>query len=233
MARRAAGDFLIVLVIAFTIYLTVIMTRRISAVVLKDSYKEIFRYELIICGVLAFLNDEACPDHRVDEGGYRPVIDLNFIHHPSDFPASFRHVAVEVREQALSGFGARIPVIGAVPCGDNGMGHAVDQLSVLLQQPENIPHEFVKVLNVVKDQGTGDQIELPVQSADILHGHPPVGDTVSAVVFPRVSEHLFRDVDAQDGRGAHIRILFRVVPHAAAIILNTIVTKVTKDRKGV
>ena len=39
MARRAAGDFLIVLVIAFTIYLTVIMTRRISAVVLKDSYK--------------------------------------------------------------------------------------------------------------------------------------------------------------------------------------------------
>ena len=55
MARRAAGDFLIALVIAFTIYLTVIMTRRISAVVLKDSYKEIFRYELIICGVFLVL----------------------------------------------------------------------------------------------------------------------------------------------------------------------------------
>ena len=31
------------------------MTRRISAVVLKDSYEEIFRYELIICGVFLVL----------------------------------------------------------------------------------------------------------------------------------------------------------------------------------
>ena len=55
MARRAAGDLLIVLVIAFTFYLTVIMTRRISAVVLKDSYIKIFRYELVICAVFLLL----------------------------------------------------------------------------------------------------------------------------------------------------------------------------------
>ena len=55
MARRAAGDLLIVLVIVFTVYLTVIMTHRISAVVLKNSYAEIFRYELIVCGVFLVL----------------------------------------------------------------------------------------------------------------------------------------------------------------------------------
>ena len=55
MARRVAGDLLIVLAAAFTIYLTVIMTHRINAVVLKDSYVKIFRYELVICGVFLLL----------------------------------------------------------------------------------------------------------------------------------------------------------------------------------
>lgn len=55
MTRRIAGDLLIALAAAFTIYLSVVMTRRISAVVLKASYVKIFRYELIICGVFVLL----------------------------------------------------------------------------------------------------------------------------------------------------------------------------------
>ena len=55
MARRIAGDLLILIVTAFTVYLSVIMTRRIQAVVLKDTYIEIFRYELVICAVFLIL----------------------------------------------------------------------------------------------------------------------------------------------------------------------------------
>ena len=51
-ARRIIGDVLIALAIAFTIYLSVIMTHRINTVVLKASYISIFRYELIFCAVL-------------------------------------------------------------------------------------------------------------------------------------------------------------------------------------
>ena len=47
--RRITGDILIVLVVAFTICLSVIMIHRINAVALKDSYVRIFRYELIAC----------------------------------------------------------------------------------------------------------------------------------------------------------------------------------------
>lgn len=55
MAKRIAGDLLIFIAAAFTVYLSVIMLRRIQAVVLKDSYIEIFRYELIICAVFLIL----------------------------------------------------------------------------------------------------------------------------------------------------------------------------------
>ncbi len=48
-ARTVIGTVLIILAAAFTIYLSVIMTARINAVVLKDTYKKIFRYELIAC----------------------------------------------------------------------------------------------------------------------------------------------------------------------------------------
>lgn len=47
--RRAIGSLCILLVVAFTVYLSVIMTQRINAVVLKDSYIKIFKYELLIC----------------------------------------------------------------------------------------------------------------------------------------------------------------------------------------
>lgn len=47
--RQIIGDVLLFLAAAFTVYLAVIMTRRINAVVLKDSYVKIFRYELIAC----------------------------------------------------------------------------------------------------------------------------------------------------------------------------------------
>ena len=51
-ARRIIGDILIALVVLFTVYLCVIMIHRIQTVVLKDTYRTIFRNELILCGVL-------------------------------------------------------------------------------------------------------------------------------------------------------------------------------------
>lgn len=50
-ARKIIGNILIVLVVAFTAYLCVVMLRRIASVVLKDTYVEIFRYELIVCAL--------------------------------------------------------------------------------------------------------------------------------------------------------------------------------------
>lgn len=55
MARRIAGDLLILIVTAFTVYLSAIMARRIRTVVLKDTYIEIFRYELMICAAFLIL----------------------------------------------------------------------------------------------------------------------------------------------------------------------------------
>ena len=49
--RQAAGSVLIVLAAAFTVYLSVVMLRRINAVVLKDSYVKVFRYELAACAL--------------------------------------------------------------------------------------------------------------------------------------------------------------------------------------
>ncbi len=54
-ARRFFGNLFILLAVAFTVYLSVIMVRRINAVVLKDSYISIFRYELIICAAFLIL----------------------------------------------------------------------------------------------------------------------------------------------------------------------------------
>ena len=54
-ARIIIGNILLILAVAFTMYLSVIMIRRINAVVLKDSYKKIFTYELIICAVFILL----------------------------------------------------------------------------------------------------------------------------------------------------------------------------------
>ncbi len=48
-ARHISGDILIVLTIAFSIYLAVVVPPRIHAVVQKDSYTKIFRYEMIVC----------------------------------------------------------------------------------------------------------------------------------------------------------------------------------------
>lgn len=48
-ARHIIGTILLVLSAAFTIYLSVIMIRRINTVVLKANYTKIFRYELAMC----------------------------------------------------------------------------------------------------------------------------------------------------------------------------------------
>ena len=47
-----AGDILILLAAAYTLYLTIVMVRRIRSVVLKNSYRKVFAYELIACAVL-------------------------------------------------------------------------------------------------------------------------------------------------------------------------------------
>ena len=51
-ARRIAGDALLALSAAFTAGLSVQMRRRIRAVVLKDGYRKLFRYELGLCGIV-------------------------------------------------------------------------------------------------------------------------------------------------------------------------------------
>lgn len=52
LARRAAGDALLALLSAYTTTLSVQMRRRIRAVVRKEGYRELFRYELGLCGLL-------------------------------------------------------------------------------------------------------------------------------------------------------------------------------------
>ena len=52
VARRIIGDLLIALMALLTIDVVVVMERKISTVVLKDTYRNIFHYELIMCVVL-------------------------------------------------------------------------------------------------------------------------------------------------------------------------------------
>ena len=54
-ARRVIGNILIILAAAFTVYLSVVMLRRINAVVLKGTYTRIFIYELAACAVFILL----------------------------------------------------------------------------------------------------------------------------------------------------------------------------------
>lgn len=54
--RRVIGIICILLVLAFTIYLSVIMVGRINQVVLKDSYIRIFKTELVICAGFLILS---------------------------------------------------------------------------------------------------------------------------------------------------------------------------------
>ena len=49
---RIIGDILILFAAACTLYLTIVMVRRIRSVVLKSSYRKVFAYELIACAVL-------------------------------------------------------------------------------------------------------------------------------------------------------------------------------------
>ena len=50
--RSIVGSALIVLVLAFTLYLIFVMRRRIEGVVLKRDYQKVFLYELALCGIL-------------------------------------------------------------------------------------------------------------------------------------------------------------------------------------
>ena len=51
-ARRILGDLALVLAALLTADVTVIMLRRIASVVLKETYQNFFRHELILCAVL-------------------------------------------------------------------------------------------------------------------------------------------------------------------------------------
>ena len=50
--RRIIGDILLLAAVLVTADVVIVMRRRISAVVLKADYQEIFRYELILCAIL-------------------------------------------------------------------------------------------------------------------------------------------------------------------------------------
>lgn len=51
-ARRVLGDVLVVLALLLTASVCITMLRRIGAVVLKDDYRKVFRYQLFLCGAL-------------------------------------------------------------------------------------------------------------------------------------------------------------------------------------
>ncbi|MBQ6273241.1 MAG: YdcF family protein [Oscillospiraceae bacterium] len=50
--RRITGDILLALVILLTADVAVVMLHKINTVVLKADYREVFRYELILCAIL-------------------------------------------------------------------------------------------------------------------------------------------------------------------------------------
>ncbi len=50
--RRIIGDLLLVLTVVLTTDVVIVMLHKISTVVLKSGYQEVFRYELILCAVL-------------------------------------------------------------------------------------------------------------------------------------------------------------------------------------
>ncbi len=52
VVRRIIGDLLIALTALLTIDVVVVMERKISTVVLKDTYRNIFHYELVLCIIL-------------------------------------------------------------------------------------------------------------------------------------------------------------------------------------
>ena len=52
MLRIMLGDFLIALLLVFTVYLSINMVHRIHTVVLKEIYIKVFIYELLLCGIL-------------------------------------------------------------------------------------------------------------------------------------------------------------------------------------
>ena len=52
MVRRVIGDLLILAAVLLTVSVCVTMLRRIDGVVLKNDYRSVFRYQLILCGVL-------------------------------------------------------------------------------------------------------------------------------------------------------------------------------------
>ena len=50
--RRIIGDILLVLTVLLTADVVIVMLHKISTVVLKAKYQEVFQYELILCAVL-------------------------------------------------------------------------------------------------------------------------------------------------------------------------------------
>lgn len=50
--RKIIGDLLIVFLVLFTVYLSAVMLHRIHTVVLKETYRKIFRNELLLCAVM-------------------------------------------------------------------------------------------------------------------------------------------------------------------------------------
>lgn len=51
-ARRVVGDILLALAVLLTADVVIVMLHKISAVVLKADYREVFVYQLILCGIL-------------------------------------------------------------------------------------------------------------------------------------------------------------------------------------
>ena len=180
---------------------------------------------------LAFLQNESRPDDVVDQGGYGSVVTLISVYNPVHFPEAFPAVIPEIRVQAFAGFGAGVPVVRPVPGRYDGMGHAENQFSAVLHPVTDLPHQPAEVLNIIKYQGTGHQIELIADLICILHGHPLINDIFRAVMRSGVFQHFFRNIDSENRFRAHFRKLFCMLAHAAADIQNLLPAKIREHGK--
>ncbi len=55
MMLKTVGDILIILAVAFTVYIASVMIHRLRGVVLRSGYMEMFRYELMVCAAFLVL----------------------------------------------------------------------------------------------------------------------------------------------------------------------------------
>ena len=73
--------------------------------------------------LLALLNDKSRRSQSVNERREGPVVDLIFIHYPSELAKTFNAVVMKVRIKSHAVFGSCISVVLTVVCGRDRVRH--------------------------------------------------------------------------------------------------------------